>query len=359
MKQINFPKLSKEKLLERLEHPNGIARVIIDTDAANEIDDQFALTWALLSPEKLKIEAVTAEPFSFAHHQRELFDAEKILDQDKANKQSSFAIEWVKRLHKKGIKAKDLKFVKPDEGMELSYQEILNVYEKLSLPTNDKVYRGSTSYLKSLDNPIKSEASEMIIDLAKTGDKPLYILGIGCPTNIASAMMTAPEIINDIVVLWTSAYPSVSPHYNGASLNLVQDPISSRLIFDSGVPHVYLPGYHVGAQLTISEPEMKNFVKGKGDIGNYLYYLYTEKNPLHQKFAIEDTYRRTWVIWDLINIAWIINPDWVPTTLTSTPVLDENLFWQKSNNRHVMREAYNINRDEIFIDFYNKLKKIE
>ena len=47
MKQINFPKLSKEKLLERLEHPNGIARVIIDTDAANEIDDQFALTWAL------------------------------------------------------------------------------------------------------------------------------------------------------------------------------------------------------------------------------------------------------------------------------------------------------------------------
>ena len=93
MKQINFPKLSKEKLLERLEHPNGIARVIIDTDAANEIDDQFALTWALLSPEKLKIEAVTAEPFSFAHHQRELFDAEKILDQDKANKQSSFVFE--------------------------------------------------------------------------------------------------------------------------------------------------------------------------------------------------------------------------------------------------------------------------
>ena len=66
MKQINFPKLSKEKLLERLEHPNGIARVIIDTDAANEIDDQFALTWALLSPEKLKIEADIAEDFHFA-----------------------------------------------------------------------------------------------------------------------------------------------------------------------------------------------------------------------------------------------------------------------------------------------------
>ena len=42
MRNVNFPKLSKEKLIERLEHPDGITRVIIDTDTANEIDDQFA-----------------------------------------------------------------------------------------------------------------------------------------------------------------------------------------------------------------------------------------------------------------------------------------------------------------------------
>ena len=41
MRNINFPKLSKEKLIERLEHPDGITRVIIDTDTANEIDDQL------------------------------------------------------------------------------------------------------------------------------------------------------------------------------------------------------------------------------------------------------------------------------------------------------------------------------
>ncbi len=236
--------------------------------------------------------------------------------------------------------------------------EILKVYEKLSISPNGKVCRGSTSYLKSLQSPIKSEATEMIIDHAKSSNDPLYILGIGCPTNIASAMLLAPEIINNIVVVWTSAYPSVSPHFNGASLNLVQDPISSRLIFDSGVPHVYLPGYHVGAQLKISEPEMKNFIKGKGKIGDYLYYLYTEKNPLHKKFAIDDTYRRTWVIWDLINVAWILNPDWVPTILTSSPELDDNLFWKKSDNRHIMREAFDVKRDEIFIDLYNKLNNL-
>ena len=358
MRNINFPKLSKEKLIERLEHPDGITRVIIDTDTANEIDDQFALAWAILSPEKLKIEGVSAEPFSFAHHQKELLEAETIVNSEKDNIVSSFAIEWVKRLHEKGIKANDIKFVGPSEGMELSYQEILKVYEKLSISPNGKVCRGSTSYLKSLQSPIKSEATEMIIDHAKSSNDPLYILGIGCPTNIASAMLLAPEIINNIVVVWTSAYPSVSPHFNGASLNLVQDPISSRLIFDSGVPHVYLPGYHVGAQLKISEPEMKNFIKGKGKIGDYLYYLYTKKNPLHKKFAIDDTYRRTWVIWDLINVAWILNPDWVPTILTSSPELDDNLFWKKSDNRHIMREAFDVKRDEIFIDLYNKLNNL-
>lgn len=359
MTKINFPKLSKEKLNERLQHPEGIARIIIDTDAANEIDDQFALAWAILSPEKLKIEGVTAEPFSFAHHQKELLEAEKNLSKKENHDKSSFASEWVKRLHKKGINAEDLKFVDPKEGMELSYQEILNIYDKLSVSHDGKVYRGSTSYLEELGSPIKSDASEMIIDLAKSGNEPLYVLGIGCPTNIASALLLAPEIVNDIVVIWTSAYPSISPHYNGASLNLVQDPISSRLIFDSGVPHVYLPGYQVGAQLTISEPEMKNFVKGKGDIGDYLYYLYTENNPLHKKFAIEDTYRRTWVVWDLINVAWLLNPDWVSTFLTSSPVLDDNLYWEKNEQRHLMREAYNVKRDEIFIDLYDKLDKIK
>jgi len=35
-------------------------RLVIDTDCANEIDDQFALAWALLSPERLTVEATVA-----------------------------------------------------------------------------------------------------------------------------------------------------------------------------------------------------------------------------------------------------------------------------------------------------------
>jgi len=75
-----FPTLDSELLAQRLALPPSHARLLIDTDAANEIDDQFAIAWALMSPEHMTVEAVTTEPFSFAHHRQELLVAERAMD---------------------------------------------------------------------------------------------------------------------------------------------------------------------------------------------------------------------------------------------------------------------------------------
>src|SRR6476661_8702650 len=71
-----FPRLDADLMSDRLAPPSGQLRLLIDTDAANEIDDQFGLAWALRSPKKLRIEALTAEPYSFAHLLPELRAAE-------------------------------------------------------------------------------------------------------------------------------------------------------------------------------------------------------------------------------------------------------------------------------------------
>ncbi|MEP5731363.1 MAG: nucleoside hydrolase [Sulfitobacter sp.] len=354
-----FTPLPADVMKNRLALPRDKpVRLLIDTDTANEIDDQYALAWALLSPEHMTVEAITAEPFSFAHHQPELIAAERAIESgDKRQEHLVGGFQgWIERLHKAGRRAADLDFVGPAEGMELSFEEICTIYDKLGMSSEGRVYRGATRYMQSADDIVESEAVDAIIKHAMTGDGPLYIAAMGCVTNIAAALLKAPEIIDRIVVIWTSAYPSHATHCNRPSLNLVQDVHASRLIFDSGVPHVYLPGYHVGAQLKISRPEMAAHVKGQGAIGDYLYHLYTN-NPLHDMFAIEDRARRTWVIWDIINIAWLINPDWVPTMLTTSPVLNEDLFWEKSDDRHLMREAHDVQRDEIFLDFYDKLAR--
>ena len=70
-----------------------------------EIDDQFALTYALLSPEQMSVEAVYAAPF---HNSRS---------------------------------------ASPGDGMEKSFEEILRLLEFLGVSADGFAFRGSTEYV--------------------------------------------------------------------------------------------------------------------------------------------------------------------------------------------------------------------
>ena len=357
-----FERPSDADLERLLEPPRGPVRMLLDTDTANEIDDQFALAWALLSEDRIKVEGVTAEPYSFQHHRPELLRADAIINGGGPRDKEEVSLvgqyrSWVEGLRGLGKDPADLAFVPPDEGMERSYAEILTVYEKLGQDPGNLVFRGSPGYLTSFDEPIRSHATDHIIERALApAELPLYLTAIGCITNIASAMLLAPEMIKNVVVVWTSAYPSNSHLNNAPSLNLVQDKLASQLLFECGVAHVYLPGFHVGAQLKISLPEMQKWVRGKGAIGDYLYHLFTH-NPIHEQRGTTGIEWRTWIVWDMINIAWLINPDWVPSDIRPSPRLGDDLYWQHHGERHPMREAHDVNRDAIFYDLYEKLDR--
>ncbi len=360
MTTITFPKLSDDEIRRLLEPPTGKIRLVVDTDAHNEIDDQFAIAWALLSQDRFEIEGMYAAPYSFALYREPMLQAYETLKAGQGE-QISEKLEkfkdWAARFVDQDIDPYDIPFVEADEGMELSYQEILTVYDKLGEDSTDKVFRGTPGYLTAPHEPVRTPAAEHLIERAMASDdRPLYVAAIGALPNIASAILLEPEIIKHIVVLWTSAYPSFFNLSNAPSFNLVQDIHASRLLLDCGVPLVYLPGFHIGAQLSISQPEMERWVKGQGAMGDYLYQLYTH-NPIHTQRGMSEQIGSTWIIWDLINFAWLLNPDWVPSQLLRSPILGDDLLWQHSLERHLMREAYGINRDAIFGDFFIKLQK--
>lgn len=50
--------------LLNMECPKGPADLVIDSDTYNEIDDQFAVSYALHAPEKLRVKALYAAPFT-------------------------------------------------------------------------------------------------------------------------------------------------------------------------------------------------------------------------------------------------------------------------------------------------------
>lgn len=351
----DFPVLDEAARLRMMEDRPGPVRVLFDTDAANEIDDQFALAWALLSPDRLQVEAAVAEPFSFAHLRPALLEAAAAERRGERTENVDSARKWAANLLRQGMDPEELEFVTPARGMELSYREIHTVYEKLGLSAAGSAHRGADRYMTAPDVPVESEGARRIIEAALADEeRPLFVAAIGCVTNVASALLMAPEIAARMVVTWTSGYPTWTDFSNRPSLNLVQDPHASRLLFDSGVPLVYLPGYHIGVQLRFSGPEMERWVAGKGAIGDYLHHLYTH-NPIHAQRGIRPFPGQSWVIWDLINVAWLLERDWVPCRTARTPRLGEDLRWRPRPDGPLMMEACEIDRDAIFKDLIAKL----
>ncbi|MEO7547779.1 MAG: nucleoside hydrolase [Ramlibacter sp.] len=312
----------------RLALPQGRVQAVIDTDAANEIDDQFAIAWALLSPESIELLGLYAGPFSFAHRRAQL----------------------------PGAPADAPPFNPPQVGMERSYAEILRVCELTGRHPQGLAFRGYPGYLPQQGAPQSCDAVGHLIATARAmpQDAPLYVLALGCPTNVAAALLLAPDIAQRIVVVWTSGYPSHAPHVND-SFNLEQDLRASRVLLDSGVPLVYLPGFHVGAQLRLSLAEADRHLKGRGALGDALHRLFTD-NPLWTLYPDAAREPYSWVIWDLICIAWLIDPAWVPSTLVDTPGLDDERRWVRLAGRHPMREAHAVQRDDIFRDLFARLQ---
>lgn len=301
----NFPKISTDILLKRLEPPTGSISMVLDTDTYNEVDDQFAVVYSLLS-EQLTVEAIYAAPFF--------------------NSRSSG----------------------PGDGMERSYEEILRLLDRMEYSHEEFVFRGSTSYLPAPDQPVHSDAAADLIDRAmQTRKEPLYVVAIGAITNVASAILLEPRIIEHIVVVWLGGHP----HYwhNTREFNLGQDLPASQLMFNCGVPLVQIPAKNVSEHIRTTVPEMERYVKGRGTIGDYLYETFAAYHTDHYAWAKE--------IWDIAAIAYLLNPQWMPSQIVHSPILTSEVTWSFDDSRHFIRVAIDGRRNAIFGDLFRKLEK--
>jgi len=309
--------LTEARRVQRLEPPRGQVRVVVDTDAANEIDDQFALAYAMLCPDRLTVEAVYAAPF-----------------QRLAPPTASPGRPWYA--------------VSPAEGMTQSHAEILRVLEALgSADLVDRVHQGSEAWLPAADTPVPSAAAEDLIARARqsgSDSDPLYVVTLGAPTNIASALLTAPDIATRVVVVWLGGNGSWwTP---GAEYNAAQDPHASRVLLDSGVPLVHVPCYQVTEKLRTTHEEVERRVRGHGAIGDYLADIYRDFDHFSPRMK---------ELWDLGPLAWLVQPTWCPSVLTSSPVLHQDLNWGHEPSRHLIREIRDIDADAVLNDFFTRL----
>ncbi len=280
-------------------------RVITNTDAKNEADDQFAIVQTLLSP---KLDNVG---FIAAHY---------------------------------GTKHAD--------AMERSYRELETIFDKMGFEKEGMLYRGAPRAIPNTKTPIDSEGAQLIIREAMKDDpRPLYITFLGPLTDMACALLLEPKIASRCTVIWIGGGPY--PH-GGIEFNQDNDIDAVNVVFRSKVPVWQVPK-NVYEQMAVSLAELEYRVRPCGAIGEYLC------DQLDQH-AFEDGPRQsdfrsgeTWVLGDNPTIGLLLYEhrfefDWVNAPL----VTHDSTYVPDVRNRPI-RAYRRIDSRLILEDMYAKL----
>jgi purine nucleosidase len=280
-------------------------RVIINTDAKNEADDQFAIVHHLLTP-KFKVKGIIAAHFD----------------------------------------------TRPDQGkeksMDMSYQEIKKVLSLMGEEGNYKVFKGATQALKDEKTTMMSEGAEFIIDEALSNDKtPLYVVFLGALTDLAAAYLTEPKIAEKLTAVWIGggAWP-----VGNFEFNLWMDVNAANVVFKSGIPLWQVP-QNVYGTLRTSLAELQCKVRPYGEIGNYLFQQMVDYN-------IENAdgwpNGESWALGDSATVSVLLGqPDyeWKPA-----PIFSKEMFYIHGQNNRAIRVYKNVEERFTLEDFYCKLE---
>lgn len=181
-----------------------LPRVVIDTDTANEVDDQFALAWALRAGDRIQLEGVHAAPFSHGRY----FEALRRASTERGDPHSDFdhiAISMDPDKLKALIEPNP-----PGLATERRLIEIHRVFEAAKIPCGGLVRSGSMTFRPDAQTTVPIDAVDHLIELAHSAspEVPIHVAAIAAPTNVASALLTDPTIAPNLQVLFLAKFPS-------------------------------------------------------------------------------------------------------------------------------------------------------
>jgi len=273
--------------------------VIIDTDAANEIDDQWALALALLSQERFQIEGFVAANFDNIHG--------------------------------------------GPLGIGRSYDEIKRVLKKGGFENRFPVYRGADP-MRYKYEPSESEGVDFLIRVAmeSPGDDPLWVVGLGAATDLASAYLKEPRIRERAIFFWHGRTQWPVKCWN---FNVFGDRLAAALLFSAPVPLVL---FDTGTDLTCPMDESERYVRPHGELGAYLHD-YRRTNPWFMQ-ADKGFY-------DLGDIAALLDPNIAAWQEVSCPEVDPDLSYRFQGTKGTILRCYKIDRDRTFRMLYDRLEQ--
>jgi purine nucleosidase len=210
--------------------PEKMVRVIVNTDAKNEADDQYAIVHALLTP---------------------LFDLHGIVPAHFGDRKSRTSLQD-------------------------SHDEVVRLLRLMDLEGQVRVEDGAAGAMPDERTAAPSPGAQLIVDQAMRDDpRPLHVAFLGPLTDMASAILMEPRIAErNVRVVWIGggAWP-----VGGTEYNLSNDIASANVVFRSGIEvwQIPKPLYRI---MAVGYAELRERVEPMGAIGKYLVDQLVEWN---------------------------------------------------------------------------------
>ncbi|WP_254450334.1 nucleoside hydrolase [Cohnella herbarum] len=283
---------------------NKRIRVIINTDPANEADDQYAIVHALLTP----------------------------------------------RFHIAGIIAAHFG-TRTTTTMEESYAEASKLLKLMEMEHTVPLYKGAPHALEDASIPVVSEGAELIIREALKDDPlPLYVIFLGPLTDMASAYLMEPRIADRLTAVWIGGgtYPIGAEEFN-----LLNDIKAANTVFQSPIPLWQVPK-NVYSMIRVSLAELAVRVRPYGEIGKYLYEQLVEFNLLPRHGARWPK-GEMWMLGDSPAVSLLIDDHTFEYDLRKAPYIREDMSYEDREDGRIIRVYRYVDSRFTLEDMYAKL----
>ncbi len=299
-------------------------KLIFDTDANNELDDQFALAYMLLNGAIFDVKGITVNA------------------------------------------------TRNDKSVQGHYDEAERVMQLCNLKEAVPLLKGAEGNFKEISTDFDPDTYDgqdgVDFILEETKKDSIIVVAVGKLTNIALALKKDPSFAQRTKIVWLgSNYPETGEYNQDNDTIAMNYVLNSKIPFEmvtvrygkpSGTDAVAVTKTEVNDKLPGLGPKATEPITGRhggtfdtfGDYGvNLFEHIFDHIN------TSQVTPSRP--LFDMVALAILKNPEWGDTKRIPCPILIDNKWTERPDNKRTIVLWENFDKQSILADFYKTLKQ--
>ncbi|MBM1105543.1 nucleoside hydrolase [Aurantibacter crassamenti] len=314
------PETSTESTVEK---KDSRIKIIFDSDANNELDDQFAIAYMLLNGDVFDVKGITVNA------------------------------------------------TRNDTDIQGHYDEAERVMQLCNMKDSLPLLKGAEGNFKEIAenfNPSEYDGKDGVdFMLEQTKKDSVIIVAVGKLTNIALAIKKDPSFTERTKIVWLgSNYPEPGEYNQDNDTIAMNYVLNSKIPFEmvtvrygkpSGTNAVAVTKIEVEEKMAGLGPKAIQPIIGRhgGTFNNFGDYAANLFEHIFEHFGT-DKVTPSRPLFDMVALSVLKNASWGETKSIPCPILINNQWVERPNNTRQITIWENFNRDAVIADFYDTME---